>query len=482
MNIENLPFDYSELCLPRKINEKCGLFGIYDQNCGPTDPAKVTYYGLLAQQHRGQQAAGIASSDGEDIHIQKGAGFVLQVFNERNLSRLVGHIAIGHDRYATNGGNRPELAHPITSAESNIALALNGNLPEDHNRDLQELLDNIGIDTRGFNDTIMIHRAVNFFHKNGASLEESMIETFPLLNGGFSLVAMDQKDLVAVRDHHGFRPLAVGKLNGGYAVASETSALENVGCIEVDEIKPGEMVRINETGIRRTQVAESDPKIDSYEIFYFSRNDSRINGTPVQLIREKIGEILAEEHPVEADLVISVPRGGDPYALGYSRISGIPIGNAFIKNEQIGRVFIAEESIRDKMIAMKLNTIPTVFKGKRVIGLDDSLVRKTSSGYYVPKLLRDGARSVDLGIGSLPLKFSNRTGVDTPNTRELAAANNTVEEIRQSIQARSLNFISREGFIRATGFPENTIDLSNFDGNYPLDPRRSTARMLVSVS
>ncbi|MDO8503770.1 MAG: amidophosphoribosyltransferase [bacterium] len=448
-----------------KLSEKCGIFGIYARGM---EGARLTHSGLWALQHRGQESSGIASSDGETIRVHKGMGLVAQVYNEEALSPLQGHIAIGHNRYSTSRSSTVEHAQPVLAEDGLLALAHNGNLPS--TRSLQEFLKSKDVYTESLNDSELMYEAIRYYLLRGATLETAIKRCFPLFTGAFTLLVMTKNKLVAVRDFRGIRPLSLGRLNGGYVFSSETCAFDTINATNLRDVKPGQMVVVSSRGLKSYQLAQGQQKLDIFEFVYFARPDSILLGKSVNEVRRKLGINLAREYPIKADVVIPVPDSGVPAALGYSQESGIPFDIGLIKNRYIHRTFIRPaQRLRDNDVKLKLNPLPSVLKGRRVIVIDDSIVRGTTSKKLVSLIRRAGAKEVHLLISSPPFKFPDFYGIDTPNQRDLIAARKTVPEIEQFIGADSLHYLSYKGLIKSTGLPESLFSTSCFTGVYPID-------------
>ncbi len=477
----------------RTLGEKCAVFGVYGKDL---DVARLSYFGLFALQHRGQESAGIASSDGEIIQVHKGMGLVSQVFNDELLGSLNGHIAIGHNRYSTTGGSHVKHAQPMLAAgaasldtvflddphpslndsvslksmpnNGAIALAHNGNLPTTD--ELAKFLSEHNVDSSKFSDSRMIVEAIAARMREGVELTQAVKDIYPLMTGAFSIVIMSHNTLIAIRDRCGIRPLSVASLNGGYIVASETCAYAPIGATFIREIEPGEMVVIDESGMRREQIAPPNPKLDIFEFVYFARPDSEILGKSVYSVRRNFGVELAKEFPVEADVVIPVPETAVASAIGYAQALGIPFEMGLTKNRYIHRTFITpEQHVREQGVRAKLAPMPGVIEGKRLVVFDDSIVRGTTSRQIVKMLFDAGAKEVHFLVASPPVKFPDFYGIDTPRQSDLIASTKTVEEIREYLGATSLRFLSFDGMIRATGLPADQFCTSCFTGEYPID-------------
>jgi amidophosphoribosyltransferase len=434
--------------------------------------AKLAYFGLYALQHRGQESAGIAVSDGDRIVVYKDMGLVAQVFDEAALSTLRGYIAVGHCRYSTSGASTWENAQPTFRSTPVASLALG------HNGNLINTLELAAIASgadgergaagqRATTDTDVL--TALFADPRMASVEESALAALPLVRGAYSLVFMDEHTLYAARDPQGFRPLVLGQLASGWVVASETAALDIVGASFVREIEPGELITIDERGVRSRHFARPHPAGCLFEYVYLARPDTAIAGRSVQATRVQVGRMLAAEHPVEADLVIPVPESGTPAAIGYAQASGIPYGQGLVKNSYVGRTFIQpSQTIRQRGIRLKLNPLREVIAGQRVVVVDDSIVRGNTQQAIVAMLREAGAAEVHVRISSPPVAWPCFYGIDFATRAELIAGSSTVEEIRDSIGADSLGFISLEGLTEATTIPAGRLCRACFDGQYPI--------------
>ncbi|HEX2320846.1 MAG TPA: amidophosphoribosyltransferase [Streptosporangiaceae bacterium] len=454
----------------RPPRDACGVFGVWTHD---EDVAKLAYFGLYALQHRGQESAGIAVSDGTRIVVFKDMGLVAQVFNESVLTTLRGHIAVGHCRYSTTGSSVWENAQPTFRATPSVSVALghNGNLIN-----LRELAAMTGA-PRGSSTATSDTDVLTALFASGAdggdttstSIEDNALAVLPRVQGAFSLVFMDQKTLYAARDPEGFRPLVLGRLPRGWVVASETAALDIVGATFVREIEPGELIAVDERGVRSRRFAAARPRGCLFEYVYLARPDTSISGRSVQATRVAVGRRLAAEHPVEADLVIPVPESGTPAAIGYAQGSGIPYGQGLVKNSYVGRTFIQpSQTIRQRGIRLKLNPLKDVIAGQRIVAVDDSIVRGNTQRAIVTMLREAGAAEVHIRISSPPVAWPCFFGIDFASRAELIAGSLSVEEIRDSIGADSLGFVSLEGLIEATTLPEATLCRACFDGDYPV--------------
>jgi len=449
--------------------DACGVFGVWAPS---EEVAKLTFYGLYALQHRGQESAGIAASDGERILIYKDMGLVSQVFTETDLASLTGDLAIGHCRYSTTGSSTWVNAQPTLrpTKYGTLALAHNGNLT--NTGDLAEMVqklegDNAKAGRGATTDTEIMTALIGL--QDEKNVEASAIAVLPKLEGAFSLVFMDEKTLYAARDRHGVRPLVIGKLERGWVVASETAALDIVGAAFVREVEPGEFLAINEDGIRSQMWATPDPKGCIFEYVYLARPDTSIAGQGVHATRVRIGKRLAIEAPVEADLVIPVPESGTPAAIGYAQQSGIPYGLGLVKNSYVGRTFIQpSQTIRQLGIRLKLNPLREIIEGKRIVVVDDSIVRGNTQRAIVRMLREAGALEIHVRISSPPVEWPCYYGIDFASRAELIASGLEIEEIRRSIGSDSLSYVSMEGLIAATTIDENKLCTACFTGKYPI--------------
>ena len=448
--------------------DACGVFGVWAPG---EEVAKLTFYGLYALQHRGTESAGIATSDGERILIYKDMGLVSQVFTEGDLATLKGNLAIGHCRYSTTGSSTWVNAQPTLrpTKYGTLALAHNGNLT--NTGDLAELvqkLEGTPTNTRGATTDTEIMTALIAL-QDQKNVEASAIDVLPQLEGAFSLVFMDEHTLYAARDRHGVRPLVLGKLETGWVVASESAGLDIVGAAFVREIEPGEFIAIDSNGVRSQRWAEAQPKGCLFEYVYLARPDTTIAGSGIHKTRVAIGAQLAKEAPVEADLVIPVPESGTPAAIGYAKESGIPFGMGLVKNSYVGRTFIQpSQTIRQLGIRLKLNPLREIIEGKRIVVVDDSIVRGNTQRAIVRMLREAGAREIHVRISSPPVKWPCYYGIDFATKAELIANGLDTEEIRRSIGADSLGYVSLDGLISATEVASDRLCSACFTGEYPI--------------
>ena len=461
------------------LGEKCGVFGVYGKGLGA---GRLAFFGLYALQHRGQESSGIATSDGERIYCHKKMGLVPQVFTEKDIQKLPGYIAIGHNRYSTSKSSNIKHAQPVFIEDVGLTLAHNGNLPSTHA--LEVFLASKNAVYKTLSDSEMIAEAVAVWMRQGLSLPDAIAKIYPLITGAFSILMMDKASLVAIRDPFGIRPLSMATLNGGFVFSSETCALHPIGASFTRDVNPGEMVVANEAGITARQLAPGNQKLDIFEFVYFARPDSLLLGKSVYGVRKNCGIELAKEFPIEADVVIPVPETSIPAAIGFSRAAGIPLETGLIKNRYIHRTFIApEQHIRDQGVKLKLTPLPEVIRGKRVVIVDDSIVRGTTSRQLVQMVFDAGATEVNFVVCSPPVLFPDFYGIDTPKQENLLAAQMSVEEMRTYLGATRLHFLSYAGLIRATELPEEVFCTSCFTGEYPLDikERAKEIRPLAAV-
>lgn len=486
-----------------EVREECGVFGVWAPG---EEISRLTYFGLYALQHRGQESAGIATTDGSKILVYKDLGLVSQVFDDRSLSNLTGHMAVGHVRYATTGATTWENAQPMLGpvAGSTLALAHNGNLT--NTRELMEgVRSTSGEDLTGelgrgsSTDTAVLAALLNLVSERGGlcgrddaadqaatgmeadpelmalqpplTVLQAARRVLPMLRGAFSLVFMDENTLYAARDPHGVRPLVLGRLERGWVVASETAALDIIGATFVREIEPGELLEIDTDGLRSHRFATTRRAGCVFEYVYLARPDTKIAGRSIITARNAMGAALAREHPVEADLVIATPESGTPAAIGYAQASSIPYGQGLVKNAYVGRTFIQPtQTLRQLGIRLKLNPVREVIEGKRLVVVDDSIVRGNTQRALVRMLREAGAAEVHIRISSPPVLWPCFYGIDFATRAELIATGMSVEEIRQSIGADSLGYLSVEGMVEASGQPADELCTACFTGDYPIPP------------
>ena len=443
----------------------CGVFGIY----GHPNASELTYYGLYALQHRGQESAGIVSSDSKRFFVHRGMGLVPQVFNGDVLHNLVGKLAVGHTRYSTTGSSHLVNAQPLTvnCARGQIAIAHNGNLTN-----ASQLRDELEAKGSIFQTTVDSEIVLHLMAQpspNGQTT--NLINAIRKIEGAYSLVIMTNQELIGVRDPHGFRPLCIGKLDDAWVLASETCALDLIHAKFIREVDPGEIVVINETGLTSVQAFPEHKQraFCIFEYIYFARPDSTIGNRSVYKVRVDLGKQLAREHPVKADIVVPVPDSGNCAALGYSLESGIPYEMAFVRNHYVGRSFLQpSQLIRDFHVRVKLNLIEELVKDKSVVVIDDSIVRGTTCKARVNNLKEAGAREVHVLVSCPPHMNPCVYGIDFPDRSKLMAANYSLEEIRKYLNADSLYYLSQEGMVGATGLPRDSFCMACYDGRYPV--------------
>ncbi len=452
-----------------KPKEACGVFGLYSRAL-EGELAQRTYFGLYALQHRGQESAGIAISDGESTLALREMGLVSQVFDERKLATLEpGHIALGHVRYSTTGSASWENAQPEFHGrgEVNVAVAHNGNLV--NAAALRLGLEGEGFEFESTSDTAAIAACAVGELEKGLSVEEAVLGAMRRLAGAYSVAMVFRDKLVAFRDPHGFRPLCIGEIEGGYVVSSETCGLDIIGARFLREIEPGEVVVIDDEGLKSYRGESPRRALCVFEYVYFARPDSRFDGREVADARQRMGEILAEEAPAEAEVIIPVPDSGIMAAVGYSQASGIPYAEGLIKNRYVGRTFIEPtDGMRQLGLRLKLNPLPSVIDGKRLVVIDDSIVRGNTARKLVKLLFEAGASEVHFRVSSPPVTGPCYYGIDMDSKKNLVGANHTVEEIRSQIGATSLAYLSVDGMVAATEQPKGRLCRACFDGDYPI--------------
>ena len=449
---------------PDRPREECGVFAVY----GHEEAAKLTYFGLYALQHRGQESAGMVVSDGDRVLEHKAMGLVPDIFDEQIVDRLKGHVALGHVRYSTTGSSLIVNAQPfrIQYAGKTLAVAHNGNLV--NSRQIRTELEESGSIFQTSMDTeIVLHLAAKFMKKG---LEQAMFQTMRKVRGAYSMVVMTEDALIAGRDPHGFRPLCLGRLNSGYVVTSETCALDLVHAEYVRDVEPGEILIINKNGLRSIQLETDCRKAQCiFELIYFSRPDSNVYGQNVYLFRKKQGELLSREFPVEADLVMPFPDSGNYAAIGYAQSSGLPLEMGVIRNHYVGRTFIQpSQSMRDFGVKVKLNPVKELLKNQRVLIIEDSIIRGTTSRTRIKTLRNIGAREVHMLVSCPPHRFPCHYGIDFSTRGELIAAEKSVEEIRDFIGLDSLGYLHVDNLVKATHIPRKDLCLACFDGEYPV--------------
>ena len=447
-------------------HDECGVVGVFSPN---EQAARVVFFGLYALQHRGQESSGIAASDGSNIRHRTSMGLVMQTFQEDDLERLSGHIAIGHTRYSTTGSSNIRNAQPIlvNGPDGEIAVGHNGNLVNASK--LRQEMESWGVDFSTSSDTEVIANIIS--NAPVRSWEDRMAYAMRRLSGAYSLVILSETFLIAARDPLGVRPLCIGKLKGGFVVASETCALDHIGADFIREVEPGEAVIINDQGLRTLYKNTTNSRKAScvFEHIYFARPDSVLDGRLVYSSRMEMGKELAREHPVEADMVIGVPDSATAAAVGYSQESGIPYGEGLVKNRYVGRTFILpDQRLRDLGVRTKLNPLPDLIKDKKLVVVEDSIVRGTTSPPVVNILKKGGAKEVHLRICAPPIMHPCQLGIDMPTKEELIAANKTVDDICKSIGADSLGYLSHSGLVKAVKLERERICMACFTGDHPI--------------
>ncbi|MHB1017012.1 MAG: amidophosphoribosyltransferase [Coriobacteriia bacterium] len=456
---------------PDHMEEECGVFGVYARG---EDVARLTYFGLHALQHRGQESAGIAVADDHSLMVVKNLGLVAQVFTESDLDSLQGHLAVGHTRYSTTGASKKwENAQPMISAigPNTIALAHNGNLV--NTASLREQLQSLGVSFRSTTDSEVMVRLVDHFTQQHDSIRGGIRDAMRLMRGAYSVVMMSEQALYAFRDPQGVRPLCIGRLpeDRGWVFASETCALDIIGAEFVRNVNPGELIRVKDGVFESEQAVPAEKRsLCVFEFVYFARPDSVLSGRSVYESRRSQGMALAKTAPVEADLVIGVPDSGIPGAVGYAQASGIPYGEGLVKNRYVGRTFISPtQSLRQQGIRLKLNPLRHIIEGKRLLVVDDSIVRGNTSKKLV-QLLRDaGAAEVHMRLTSPPVVWPCFYGIDTDTQDQLIASSHTVEQIAEFIGADSLAFLDLDDLIASTGRDASELCTACFSGDYPIE-------------
>jgi amidophosphoribosyltransferase len=446
------------------LHESCGIFGIYAPG---VDVARVTFFALYALQHRGQESAGIATADDGRIYIHTDMGLVSHVFTEEELVRLKGSTAIGHNRYSTTGSSMACNAQPVLVGAADIKLALghNGNIT--NSAALRASLEEKGYVFNASTDSEVIANLI--LSSPGKDIEARIKYAMRRLQGAYSLVILANNKLYGVRDPMGVRPLSLGSIDGGWTLASETCALDHIGAQFVREIEPGELVTIDANGVRSTRIESVRRALCIFEYIYFARPDSLLNGKLIYSTRENMGAILSREHPVDADIVIGIPDSATAAGIGYARASGIPYHEGLIKNRYVGRTFIEpDQRLRELGVRLKFNPLTQEISGKRLVVVDDSIVRGTTTPRVINVLRKAGAREVHMRICAPPIRYPCFFGVDMATRWELIAAQKTVPEIRDAIGADTLGYISMDGLIEAVGLPRENFCAACFTGEYPM--------------
>ena len=455
--------------------ESCGVFGVF----GHDDAAKLTYFGLYALQHRGQESAGIVTSTEKSIHEHKGMGLVPEVFNELILNGLNGHIAIGHVRYSTTGSSILKNAQPfvVSHAGKTIAIAHNGNL-------INAGKLRADLEKRGsiFQTTMDSEIIMHLLARNiQGGMEEAMVKAVSEIQGAYSCVLMTEDRLIAFRDPNGFRPLCLGMLNSGYIVASETCALDLIEAQYIRDIDPGEILIIDQDGLRSIKpFAERKKTFCIFEFIYFARPDSNIFGQNVYGVRKRLGRRLAQEYPLEADFAMPFPDSGNYAAIGFCHESGIPLEMGVIRNHYIGRTFIEPvQSMRDFGVKVKLNPVREILNQKRVVIVEDSIIRGTTSKMRIKTLREAGAREIHMVVSCPPHRYPCYYGIDFPTKGELIASQHTVDEVKTFVGLDSLCYLSLPGMLEAIGLEQNSFCLACFDGKYPIQPEEHISKLCL---
>jgi amidophosphoribosyltransferase len=443
----------------------CGVFGVF----GHPNAAEISYYGLYALQHRGQESAGIVTCDGSEFYSHRAMGLVPQVFKGNSLSRLKGENAIGHTRYSTTGASHAVNAQPmiVDCNRGNIAIAHNGNLTN-----ASELRDELEAGGNIFQTTVDSEIILHLLARPSASPDANpLLDAIRKIQGAYSLVMMTEKEMIGVRDPHGFRPLSLGKVDGKWVLSSETCAFDLIKAEFVRDVKPGEVVIIDKNGLRSIDAfpAQKRRAFCVFEYVYFARPDSKISGMEVYKSRIQMGRHLAREHKIDADMVVPVPDSGNYAALGYSLESGIPYHMAFVRNHYVGRSFLQPSQVtRSLNVRVKLNLVSGLVEGKKVIIVDDSIVRGTTSQSRIRTLKEAGAKEVHVLISCPPHKYSCVYGIDFPDRKKLLAATSSVEEIKIHLDADSVGYLSEEGMVESTGQPRDQFCMACYNGDYPV--------------
>jgi amidophosphoribosyltransferase len=447
-----------------RFHDECGVFGVF----GARQASELVFMGLYALQHRGQESAGIVSTDGQRLFSHKGMGLVSEVFKQKDLRKLKGKTAMGHNRYSTHGSTTLANAQPLVAnyKRGELAVAHNGNLV--NAGELRLVMEQEGSIFQSTSDSeVFIHLMAR---SQAKSMEESVVEALSQVRGAYSLLMMSEDSLYAIRDPYGFRPLCVGKLKEGWVFASESCALDIVGATYERNVEPGEMIVVDKAGLRARQIFPKKKYAACiFELIYFARPDSLVYGRPAEEARNAFGRQLAREHPVDADIVIAVPDSSNTAAMGYSEESGIPLKFGLIRNHYIGRTFIhPSQGGRDLAVKIKFNPVKHILEGKRVIVVDDSIVRGSTARKLVKMIRRAGAKEIHYRVSSPPTTGPCYYGIDTPTKKELIAANMTVEEIRQHLGADSLAYLSLEGMLKVAPLKPDVFCTACFSGDYPV--------------
>jgi len=461
------------------MHESCGVFGIYAPGI---DIARVIFFALFALQHRGQESAGIAVANGRGIKMHANMGLVSQVFTENDLGLLKGHLGIGHNRYSTMGSSKITNTQPVMVQSNGLTIALSHNGNIINTKPLHDELQRRGYNFSSTTDSEVIANLI--LDSPADDLEKKIEYAMHRLQGAYSLAILAKDKLIGVRDPFGVRPLCLGRINGGWVIASETCALEHIGADFVREVEPGEIVTIDNKGLKSSQGKNSERKaLCIFEYIYFARPDSIIQGRLLYQARLTMGEMLAKEYPVDADLVMGVPDSATTAGIGYSNASNIPYCEGLLKNRYVGRTFIEpDQRIRELGVQLKFNPLSRVIAGKRLVVVDDSIVRGTTTPHIVSLLRKAGAAEVHLRICAPPLRYPCFFGVDMATKTELIAARKTVPEIKDYLKADSLGYLSLDGLIHAVGLPKNIFCLACFTGDYPIPVQMELEKLALETS
>ena len=445
------------------LHESCGIFGIYAPG---VDVARITFFALYALQHRGQESAGIATAEGSKIYIHTDMGLVSQVFTEDDLVRLKGNIAIGHNRYSTTGSSVACNSQPVIAGTTEVKLALghNGNIT--NSKSLRTELEEKGFSFNSSTDSEVIANLIIAAPEK--DIEAKIKYAMRRLMGAYSLVILTNEKLYGVRDPMGVRPLCLGTLDGGWVIASETCALDHIGAQYVREVEPGEIVTMDNNGLRSTHVESNRKALCIFEYIYFARPDSVLNGKLIYSAREKMGAILSQQYPVDADMVMGIPDSATAAGIGYARASGIPYHEGLLKNRYVGRTFIEpDQRLRELGVRLKFNPLTQEISGKRLVVVDDSIVRGTTTPRVINMLRKAGAREIHMRICAPPISYPCFFGVDMATRWELIAAQKTIPQIKDAIGADTLGYISMDGLIEAVDLPRDIFCCACFTGEYP---------------
>jgi len=459
------------------MHESCGVFGVYAPGI---NIAQATFFALFALQHRGQESAGIAVTDGNEIKIHTSMGLVSQAFTENDIASLKGYIGIGHNRYSTTGSSKPTNAQPIIAKSEGltIALAHNGNII--NSKLLRDELQELGLHFHTSSDSEVIANLI--LASPGRNWQQKIGHAMSRLQGAYSLVILTESELIGVRDSFGVRPLCLGTIDSGWCITSESCALDHIGAQFIREIEPGEIVVINSHGVKSSKKGKGKKALCIFEFIYFARPDSIIQGKLLYPTRESMGRILAEEYPVDADFVMGVPDSATAAGIGYSNASGIPYCEGLLKNRYVGRTFIEpDQRIRELGVQLKFNPLSRIIAGKRLVVVDDSIVRGTTTPRVVSMLKKAGAAEVHLRICAPPIRYPCFFGVDMATKWELIAARKTVPEIKEHLGADSLGYLSLDGLIRAVDLPRDIFCLACFTGSYPIPVQIEMDKLALEV-